>query len=78
MSEKNEKRLKTVKTIYGEEAYHKGSKVTYGTTVYVAWWILGYNTIEELEAKYTEAKYTDEQILEMHDERLRSQGIKIS
>ena len=51
MSEKNEKRLKAIKTIYGEEAYHKGSKVTYGTTVYVAWWILGYNTIEELEAK---------------------------
>lgn len=73
MSEKNEKRLKAVKTIYGEEAYHKGEKVTYGTTVYVAWWILGYNTIEELEAKYT-----DEQILEMHDERFKSVGIKIS
>ena len=73
MSEKNEKRLKAVKTIYGKEAYHKGEKVTYGTTVYVAWWILGYNTIEELEEKYT-----DEQILEMHDERFKSAGIKIS
>ena len=73
MSEKNEKRLKAIKTIYGEEAYHKGSKVTYGTTVYVGWWILGYNTIEELEAKYT-----DEKILEMHDERYIAEGIKIS
>ena len=73
MSEKNEKRLKAVKTIYGEEAYHKGSKVTYGTTVYVAWWILGYDTIEELEANKT-----DDEILEMHDERYRAEGIKIS
>ena len=56
MSEKNKKRLKAIKTIYGEKAYHKGEKVTYGTTVYVAWWILGYNTIEELEAKYTDEK----------------------
>ena len=37
MSEKDEKRLKAIKTIYGEEAYHKGSKVTYGTTVCVGW-----------------------------------------
>ncbi len=73
MSENNKKRLKAIKTIYGEEAYHECSRVTYGTTVYIGWWILGYNTIEELEKKYT-----DEQILEMHDERLRSQGIKIS
>ena len=73
MSEKNEKRLKAVKTIYGEEAYHKGSKVTYGTTVFVAWWILGYDTIEELEANKT-----DDEILEMHDERYRAEGIKIS
>ncbi len=73
MSEKDKNRLKVIKTIYGEEAYHKVSKVTYGTTVYVGWWILGCNTIEELEEKYT-----DEQILEMHDERFKSQGIKIS
>ena len=30
MSEKDEKRLKAIKTIYGEEAYHKGEKITYG------------------------------------------------
>ena len=73
MSEKNEKRLKAVKTIYGKEAFEKGLKIKYGNNTFVAWWILGYNTIEELEAKYT-----DEQILEMHDERLKSAGIKIS
>ena len=33
MSEKDEKRLKAIKTIYGEEAYHKGSKVTYGRSL---------------------------------------------
>ncbi len=27
MSEKNEKRLKAVKTIYGKEAYEKGLKI---------------------------------------------------
>ena len=37
-----------------------------------AWWILGYDTIEELEEK------TDDEILEMHDERYRAEGIKIS
>ena len=73
MSEKNEKRLKAVKTIYGKEAFEKGLKIKYGNNTFVAWWILGYNTIEELEAKYT-----DEQILEMHDERFKSAGIKIS
>ena len=73
MSEKNEKRLKAVKTIYGKEAFEKGLKIKYGNNTFVAWWILGYNTIEELEEKYT-----DEQILEMHDERFKSAGIKIS
>ena len=30
MSEKNEKRLKAVKTIYGKEAFEKGLKIKYG------------------------------------------------
>ena len=40
---------------------------------FVAWWILGYDTIEELEENKT-----DYEILEMHDERYRAEGIKIS
>ncbi|MFV7791334.1 hypothetical protein ACNSOS_04495 [Aliarcobacter vitoriensis] len=73
MSEKNKRRLKAVKTIYGKEAFEDDLKIKYGSNTFVAWWILGYDTIEELEAKYT-----DEEILEMHDERYRSEGIKIS
>lgn len=41
MSEKNEKRLKAVKTIYGKEAFEKGLKIKYGNNTFVAWWILG-------------------------------------
>ena len=73
MSEKNEKRLKAVKTIYGKEAFEKGLKIKYGNNTFIAWWILGYDTIKELEANKT-----DEEILEMHDERYRAEGIKIS
>ena len=72
MSEKNEKRLKAIKTIYGKEAFEKGLKIKYGNNTFVAWWILGYDTIEELEANKT-----DDEILEMHDERYRAEGIKI-
>ena len=53
MSEKNEKRLKAVKTIYGKEAFEKGLKIKYGNNTFIAWWILGFNTIEELEANKT-------------------------
>ena len=73
MSEKNEKRLKAIKTIYGKEAYEKGLKIKYGNNTFIGWWILGYDTIEELEANKT-----DDEILEIHDERYRAEGIKIS
>ena len=72
MSEKNEKRLKAVKTIYGKEAFEKGLKIKYGNNTFVAWWILGYDTIEELEVKYT-----DEQILKMYDENIKKMNIPL-
>ena len=70
MSEKDKNRLKALKTIYGKEAFEKSLKINYGDRTYIAWWILGYDTLEELEAKEN-----DERILYMHDNRYKQRGI---
>ncbi len=72
MTDNNKRRLKFLKSIYGREAYEKGLKITYGITTYTALWILGYDTIEELEVKYT-----DEQILKMYDENFQKMNIPL-
>lgn len=72
MTDNNKRRLKFLKSIYGREAYEKGLKITYGITNYTALWILGYDTIEELEVKYT-----DEEILKMYDENIKKMNIPL-
>ena len=66
---------KSLKTKYGQidVAIPRDREGTFEPKLVFKLFLLGYNTIEELEAKYT-----DEQILEMHDERFKSAGIKIS
>ena len=72
MTDNNRRKLKFLKSIYGREAYEKGLKVTYGITFYNAWWFLGFDTIEELEAKYT-----DDEILKMHNENFQKMNISL-
>lgn len=64
-------RLNAIKSVYGKEAFNNLSTVKYGDTTYVGWLLLDADTIKELESKYS-----DEQILDFHNDLMKNKLVR--
>ena len=62
--------LEAAKLVYGDDKVEARASVPLGFTIVTAWSIVGYDTLEELEKKYS-----DEDILELY-ESLQEQSRK--
>lgn len=49
-----------VKSVYGKEQYNKQTKQQFGDSFIIGWYVLGYDTLEDLQTKFS-----DEEILDL-------------
>lgn len=49
-----------VKSVYGKEQYNKQIKQQFGDSFIIGWYVLGYDTLEDLQTKFS-----DEEILDL-------------
>lgn len=57
-------KIKFVESVYGKEHFENNSTVQFGNENIVGWYVIGFETIEELKKKYTE-----EEILELFEKQ---------
>jgi hypothetical protein len=58
------KKIKFIKAVYGKEKFDNNETIQFGNETIVAWYLAGYETLEELEGKYTDKeieKYFEQQ-----------------
>jgi len=61
---KQPKKLNFIKAVYGKEKFDNNETIQFGNETIVAWYLTGYETLEELEGKYTDKeieKYFEQQ-----------------
>lgn len=56
--------IKFIKAVYGKEKFDANETIQYGNETLVSWYVIGFNTLQDLEAKYT-----DEEIIELYEKQ---------
>ncbi len=56
MANLNNGKIKFVKAVYGNAAMENNQEVTFGTEKITAWQIVGIDTVQALEEKFSEAE----------------------
>jgi hypothetical protein len=57
-------KIKFIKSVYGKDKFDNNASVQFGNEIIVAWYIIGYETLEDLEKKYF-----DNEILELFEKQ---------
>lgn len=56
--------IKFIKAVYGKEKFAANETIQFGNETLVAWYLVGFETLQDLEAKYT-----DEEIIEFYEKQ---------